>query len=197
VDVAADRWRLRAPATRRTFHDLRAAVGVLDGANDAGLELGILKPRSRLYGLTDAYLFAKYRISGVLPGGALAVGGTFSTDKTHYSSVFLVGSSAISPSFTLHYGAGANMYGDPLGWAWFGGRRASGRADGGFALFGAEYDWRRLKLNVDYNGSFLSYGINYFPDSFFSLSLYKLGRGDFERTLGVTNGVGFGGTVRF
>lgn len=195
-DVAFDVWSLGTQRGSSDFNVLRGAIGVQDGG-DAGVELGITKPHATPIGLRDAYVFGKYRIPGVLPGGALAVGGVFSTDKSHYSSLYLVGSSAIAPKFALHYGGGVNIYGDPFGWSWFGGRRENGRADGGFALFGGEYDWRRFKVNVDYNGSFLSYGVNYFPDSFFSLSLFKLGSGDFERSTGIRHRAGIGATFRF
>lgn len=196
VDLAVDRWTFSAPGGRGDFTDLRAGVGVTSTV-DSGLELGLVAPDARRIGLDSAYLFGKYRIPGVLPGGALAVGGIFSTDKTHYSSIFFVGSSAVAPNFALHYGGGVNVYGDPLGWAWFGGRRDNGRANGAFALFGGEVDWRRFKLNIDYNGSFMSYGINYFPDSFFSINLFHLGRGDFERAAGISHRLGYGATVRF
>lgn len=196
VDASADRWDLRRPNMRSGFTDLRAAVGV-QSTNDSGVELGIVSPEAKAIGLDSAYLFGKYRIPGLLPGGALAVGGIFSTDKSHYSNLFLVGSSAIAPNFALHYGGGVSIYGDPNGWSWFGGRRANGRADGAFALFGGEVDWRRFKLNLDYNGSFMSYGLNYFPDSFFSVNLFHLGRGDFERSLNIKHRFGYGVTLRF
>ena len=195
-DLAIDRWNFSAPGGSGDFTDARGAVGVL-ATPDSGLELGLVKPDAAKLGLTDAYLFGKYRIPGLLPGGALAIGGVFSTDKSQYSSIFLVGSSAVAPMFALHYGGGVNVYGDPLGWAWFGGRRSNGRADGAFALFGGELDWRRFKLDVDYNGSFMSYGLNYFPDSFFSVQIFHLGRGDYERTVGINHQFGYGATVRF
>lgn len=196
VDVSADRWDLRRGTRNDSFTDLRGAVGVAS-TPDSGVELGIVSPDAKVLGLDSAYLFGKYRIPGLLPGGALAVGGIFSTDKTHYSSLFFVGSSAVAPSFALHYGGGVNIYGDPLGWAWFGGRRSNGRADGLFALFGGEFDWRRFKVNVDYNGSYMSYGVNYFPDSFFSVNLFHLGRGDYERAIDLKHRFGYGATLRF
>ncbi|MBI4858944.1 MAG: hypothetical protein HY815_01520 [Candidatus Riflebacteria bacterium] len=195
-DLSMDWWSVKAPGGRFTFSDPRGAVGLMKGEG-TGAEIGLVKPNASGLALTDTYVFGKYRIPGLLPGGPLAVGGIFSTDKHHYSSIFLVGSSAIARSFALHYGGGVNVYGDPLGWSWFGGRQISGRADPGFALFGAEFDYKRFKFNIDYNGSYLSYGVNFFPDGFFSLSLFKLGRGDLERTLGLTSQFGFGATVRF
>jgi len=196
VDLSLDRWDIDAPTATTNFTDLRGAAGVID-APDSGLELGLTRAENSTVGLSDTYLFAKYRLPGLLPGGALAAGGIFSTDKSHYSSLFVVGSSAVAPMFALHYGGGVNVYGDPLGWAWFGGRRANGRADGAFALFGGEADWRRFKFDVDYNGSFMSEGLNYYPDSFFSLHLFHLGRGDYERMTGITHRFGYGATVRF
>jgi hypothetical protein len=197
-DFAVDNWGLKTPTQNDgDFTVVRAAVGVQDGPPDSGVEIGITNAEADDIGLTDPYLFGKYRIPGILPGGALAVGGLFSTEGRNYSSIFLVGSSAIAPRFALHYGGGINVYGDPNGYAWFGGRRSNGRANGGFALFGAEFDWRRFKLNLDYNGSFMSAGINYFPDSVFSLSLFKLGRGDYERALGLKHRIGVGANLRF
>jgi len=195
-DLAVDLWRVTDPAGNFTFTSMRGTVGVLP-ERDSGAELGFLKPDAKALGLTDAYVHGKYRIPGILPGGALAVGGVFSTNKSNYSSIYLVGSSAIAKSFALHYGGGVNVYGDPYGWSWYGGRRSSGRADPAFAMFGAEFDYRRFRFCADYNGGFISYGINFFPDSFFSLSAFKLGRGDFERELGISHGFGVGATVRF
>ena len=195
-DGAASRWDISKPTGSSQFTDLRGAVGVTSTV-DSGVELGLVAPDAPLINLSSPYLFGKYRIPGLLPGGALAVGGIFSTDKSHYSSLFVVGSSAVAPMFALHYGGGVNVYGDPLGWSWFGGRRANGRADGAFALFGGEFDWRRFKVDVDYNGSFMSYGVTYFPDSFFSVNLFHLGSGDFERAIDLTHRFGYGATLRF
>lgn len=198
ADVALDNWGLHTPTNNDAdVTVIRGGIGVQEGPPDSGFEVGINNIESRAIGVSDPYLFGKYRIPGVLPGGALAVGGVFSTEGRDYASIFLVGSSAIAPQVALHYGGGVNVYGDPGGWAWFGGRRSNRRAEGGFALFGAEFDWRRFKLNMDYNGSFFSYGVNYFPDSVFSLNVFKLGRGDHERQLGLRHRVGIGATVRF
>lgn len=196
VDLAYDAFRVSGPADTTTFSSARLGIGLTDTA-DSGFELGVMDPQARSVGLTDPYVFGKYRLSGYLPGGALAVGGTFSTDKRHYSSLFLVGSSSIASNLVLHYGVGGNVFGDPLGYAWYGGRQDSGRADPLFALFGAEIDWKRFKINVDYNGSFTSYGVNFFPDSFFSLQVYKIGNGEYERLLGIQNKIGVGATARF
>jgi hypothetical protein len=195
ADLSFSQWQVDGPFGDYTANNLRVGVGVWD-AKDSGLELGAVRPKLDVIGLTDAYLFAKYRIPGILPGGALSAGGIFSTDKRNYTSLFVMGSSAIAHSFALHYGVGFNIYGDPLGYSFFGARRENGRADPAFALFGGEFDYRRVKFNVDYNGSFVSYGVNFFPDSFFSVSVFKLGNGDYERLLGLRNGVGYSITLR-
>jgi hypothetical protein len=197
VDIAADTFKVKPESSPSfSFTSFRAMVGLLDRP-DSGLEIGVIKPEAKLIGLHDAYAVLKYRVPGILQGGALAIGATISTDKHNYTSAYVVGSSSIIRNVTLHYGGGVNIYGDPRGFAFFGGRSTSERADPAFAIFGAEFDIRRFKINAEYNGSYVSYGVNYFPESFFSLSAYKLGRGDFERMLDATNGLGLGATVRF
>lgn len=196
VDASYDLWNLDSPTGETSFSSLRGGVGVADQP-DGGLEVGLTKPSSNMLNLSDAYIWGKYRIPGILTGGALAVGGVFSTDKRHYSSVFVVGSSAIHENFTLHYGGGVNVYGDPMGWAWYGGRRDNGRANAAFAVFGAQVDIKAFTINVDYNGSYISYGVTFFPDSFFSVQAFQLGRGDFERMSGLDHQYGFGVNLRF
>lgn len=195
-DAAFDFWKVDSLAEDFTFRDLRGGVGLLSGA-DTGFELGVTVPDAPGIGLDNPYIHAKYRVPAILEGGAFAVGGVFSTDENHYSSIYLVGSSAIHSNFSLHYGLGTSVYGDPFGWAWYGGRRENGRADALYALFGAQVDYQAFTLNVDYNGSFMSYGISFFPESFFSVQAFILGDGDYERMLGLDHRLGLGGNVRF
>ncbi|MBI4871650.1 MAG: hypothetical protein HY814_08780, partial [Candidatus Riflebacteria bacterium] len=142
-------------------------------------------------------LTAKYRFPGVLPLGAFALGGRFNVAGQDQNTVYAVGSTNAAKSFAVHYGVGLNFDTARGLFSLYGGKDRNLETDRLFAMFGAELDMDSVKLNADFNGDTVAYGVNWYPIESLVASVFWIGSGEMERSLDGHHSLGFGVTVQF
>ncbi|MBI2945500.1 MAG: hypothetical protein HYY25_15005 [Candidatus Wallbacteria bacterium] len=194
VDLHYARSTAGAPDVR--FLDQRVVTGVF-GDGDHGLELGVHRESIDAAAGSSTAITGKYRFPGILPLGAFAIGGRVNVGGQDQNAVYVVGSTSAAKSFAVHYGAGANLSNGRGLFSHYGGKDDGLDTDRFFAMFGAEMDWNDFKLNVDFNGDTMAYGINYFPADSVVCNVFYINNGDMERLTGTRQSVGLGVTVQF
>lgn len=199
VDAAVDMYWLRRAGSLpdvRFIHS-RLVTGLLE-EGDHGVELGLHR-----VDITDApgsatAITGKYRFPGKLQLGALALGGRVNVAGPSQNTIYVVGSTNAAKVFAVHYGLGLNFSTAQGLFSLGGGKDRNLQSDHLYAMFGAEMDlWDTVKVNADYNGDTVAYGVNWYPVESLVVSVFWIGSGEMERAYDGHNGLGFGVTAQF
>jgi hypothetical protein len=199
VDAAVDMYWLRRAGNLADvrFINSRLVTGLLD-ESDYGVELGLHRVDISDAPGSATAITGKYRFPGTLQLGAVALGGRVSVAGPAQNTIYVVGSTNAAKVFAVHYGLGLNFSNAQGLFSLSGGKDRDLQSDRLYAMFGAEMDlWDTFKINADFNGDTVAYGVNWYPVDSLVVSVFWIGAGEMERAYDGHNGLGLGVTAQF
>lgn len=196
IDGAVSMSRWERNGSSESLSHLRVALGLSDG-KQTGKEISLAQVEGRDSGRDLTLLSFKMRMSGVISNGRFAAGFILPLEGDAPTTFYGVGSTNLARTLALHYGAGLNLGASPGDESFLGRVDDRGEARVFFFFLGAEKDWRKWKLNFEFDGDRESWGANYFVNERLSLDFFRLGEGKREERAGWRPRLGFGATYRF
>lgn len=175
---------------------LRVALG-LSGRKNGGKEIALARVDARDSTGDLTLLSFKMRLSGVISNGRFAAGMITPLEGNAPTTFYGVGSTNLARTLAIHYGVGLNVGARAGDESFFGSVDDRGEARMLFFFLGAEKDWRKWKLDFEFDGDRETWGLNYFVDRRLSLDFFRIGEGSREERASFRPRLGFGATYRF